>query len=276
MSLLNSPDMEDVGAMNDAADHLPVEWARLRASQIQALATPDAIVVIPIASVEHHGPHLPTGVDTFIGTEIARRAALRARDHRTVLVTPTIWHGLAEMHMSLGGTLTLDLNTFLDVVRCICRSVVRQGFRRILLLNNHGGNIAALTAVTNDIGAEHNIAIAAVAYWQLAAEQFGAILEDQVSLEHACEGETSMIFALAPDLIDTTQLQNAIGPTSPTAASLVGPYVARWRSFAARSDNGTVGNPTRANADKGERLMEAAAEGVANLLCNDAFWMQTF
>lgn len=257
-------------------DELPVEWARLRASQIQALATPDAIVIVPIASVEHHGPHLPTGVDTFIGTEIARRAALRARPHRTVLVTPTIWHGLAEMHMSLGGTLTLDLDTFLNVVRSICRSIVRQGFRRILLLNNHGGNIAALNAVTNDIGAAHAIAIAAASYWQLAAEAFGEILEDQPGLEHACEGETSMIFALAPDLIDTTQLQNAIGPTSPTSASLVGPHVARWRSFAARSDNGTVGNPTRANADKGEQLMDAAAEAVARLLRHDAFWAQTF
>ncbi len=162
------------------------------------------------------------------------------------------------------------------MTRSICRSIALQGFRRILLLNNHGGNIAALSAVTNDIGAALNIAIASTSYWQLAAEPFAAILEDQAGLEHACEGETSMIFALAPDLIDTTQLHNAIGPTSPTAASLVGPHVARWRSFAARSDNGTIGNPTRANADKGERLLDAAAEAVAGLLRNDAFWAQTY
>lgn len=262
--------------MDQVASRPPVEWSRLLASQIQALAQPDAIVIVPIASVEHHGPHLPTGVDTFIGTEIARRAATLARDHRTVLVTPTIWHGLAEMHMSLGGTLTLDLDAFLGVVRSVCRSIVRQGFRRILLLNSHGGNIAALTAVTNDIGAEHNIAIAATSYWLLAAQQFGAILQDQPDIGHACEGETSMIFALAPDLVDAGQLENAIGPTSPTSASLVGPHVARWRSFAARSDNGTIGNPTRADADKGERLLDAAAQAVANLLRNDAFWAQTF
>ena len=109
--------MNDAAGNANPADELPVEWHRLRASQIQALAQPDSIVIVPIASVEHHGPHFPTGVDTFLGTKIARRAVLLARPHRTVLVTPTIWHGLAEMHMSLGGTLTLDLDAFIGVVR---------------------------------------------------------------------------------------------------------------------------------------------------------------
>lgn len=265
-----------ISVTDKQAEGPTVEWARLRADEVSARVAANTIVIVPIASVENHGPHLPTGVDAWLGPEIAVRAARRAAHDVPVLVTPPIWSGLAEMHMSLGGTITLDLATFIAMVRSVVRSVVRQGFRRVLLLNSHGGNTAALTAIVNELGSEFNIAIAATSYWQLAAEQMATILEDQAGIEHACEGETSMMLALHPELVDRSKLASAIGPTNPTSAQLVGPNVFRWRAFAARSDHGAIGNPTRASAEKGERLLEAAADAVARLLRHEAFWAQTF
>lgn len=253
-----------------------MQWAELKAEEISALDKDKSIAIVPIASLEHHGPHLPTGVDIVLTTEIARRAALRADDTVNAVVVPTVWSGLAEMHMSLGGTVTLDLDTFNAVLRAVCRSIVRQGFRKILLLNGHGGNIAALGALTNDIGAEHDIAIATTSYWVLAQESFAAILEDQTGIEHACEGESSMMLALQPQHVDKSRFAEAIGPTSPTSVEVAGPAVIRWRSFAARSTHGAIGNPTRASAEKGEKLLDAAAVAIADLLRNHQFWAMTY
>lgn len=253
-----------------------MQWAELKADDLSALAKGDSIVIVPVASLEHHGPHLPTGVDVVLTSEIAKRAAALADPDVPSIVVPTVWSGLAEMHMSLGGTVTLDLDTFNAVLRSICRSIVRQGFRKILLLNGHGGNIAALGAITNDIGSEHDIAIATTSYWVLAQDRFAAILEDQTGIEHACEGETSMMLALQPGTVDPDRFADAIGPTSRTSVEVAGPAVVRWRSFAARSTHGAIGNPTRANADKGERLLNAAAESIAELLRNAEFWAMTY
>jgi len=249
-------------------------WKELKASELTALASRNAIVVVPVASVENHGPHLATGVDTILTGEIAQRAARKTKDV-PVVVTPTVWCGLAEMHMSLGGTITLDLETYYALLRCICRSVARQNFRRILILNGHGGNAHALNAIVNGIGAELDIAIANTTYWHLVADEIRTILEDQATLEHACEAETSMMMAIVPHLADQSLFGQAIGPTSRTHTEVAGPAVHRWRSFAARTDHGAIGNPTRASAEKGERLLEAAAQGVATLLSNEEFWSMT-
>src|SRR6185312_10138857 len=164
-------------------------------------AARNAVVIVPIGSVEQHGPHLPTQVDSLLVGEIARRAARHAAATTPIVVTPTVWSGLAEHHMSLGGTLSLDFPTFLALLRCLCRSLVRQNFRRILLLNGHGGNIAALTVVANEIAVELDAPIATATYWHLARDPFARILDHQTTVRHACEAETSMMLALAPELV---------------------------------------------------------------------------
>jgi creatinine amidohydrolase len=82
-----------------------VEWSRLKAPELRALAKDNAIVIVPVGSTEQHGPHLPTQVDCLLAGEIARRAAILASHTTPTLVTPTVWSGLAEHHMSLGATL---------------------------------------------------------------------------------------------------------------------------------------------------------------------------
>jgi len=128
-----------------------IEWSRLRAPQLRDLASKDAVVIVPIGSTEQHGPHLPTQVDCLLVGEVARRAATRAYATVPTLITPTVWSGLAEHHMSLGATLSVDFQTFFALVRGISRSLVRHGFRNVLLLNGHGGNIAALTVAVNEL-----------------------------------------------------------------------------------------------------------------------------
>jgi creatinine amidohydrolase len=250
-----------------------IEWWRLKAADINALAARDAVVIVPVGSTEQHGPHLPTQVDSLLVGEIARRAARQAATTTPIVVAPTVWSGLAEHHMSLGGTLSLDFATFLALLRCICRSLVRQGFRRILLLNGHGGNIAALTVIVNELAVELDAPIASTSYWPLAGEAFARILERQKTVRHACEAETSMLLAVAPDLVDMTRAAEAVGPTGRELTEVVGSEaVHRWRSFKSRTHHGAIGDPRTASADKGERLLAAAAEAVAKVVTNGEFW----
>ena len=250
-----------------------VEWWRLKAAEINARAAQDAVVILPVGSTEQHGPHLPTQVDALLSGEVARRAARRMAPATPVVVAPTVWSGLAEHHVSLGGTLSLDYQAFFALLQGLCRSLTRQGFRRIFILNGHGGNIAALTVVVNELAVELNVPLAATSYWVLAKDDFGKILERQKNVRHACEAETSMLLAIAPDLVDMSKATGTVGPTEREVGDVIGTdAVHRWRSFKARTRHGVIGDPSAATAEKGERLLEAAAQAVARVCANAEFW----
>lgn len=117
-----------------------IDWNRLTAEALRSLAARDAIVLLPAASTEQHGPHLPTGVDDMLVTEVCRRTA-RLVEEIPVVVAPTVWCGLADHHVALGGTFTITLATYHALLRDLCRSILGAGFRRIVLVNGHGGNI---------------------------------------------------------------------------------------------------------------------------------------
>ncbi len=247
-----------------------VEWWNLRAPQLRSLQDEDALVIVPVGSTEQHGPHLPVMVDALLAGEIARRTARRLAGERAVVVAPTVWSGLAEHHMSLGGTITLDYQTFFALLRCIASSMARHGFRRILLLNGHGGNINALNVIVGELTGELQIPIVGCTYWIVAAEAFGSILEHQRNVAHGGEAETSMVLALRPELVDTARLEEAKGDMPPEALHDAGAY--RWRSMAAMTKTGVIGDASSASAEKGEKLLSAASEAIAKLVMDPNWW----
>lgn len=250
-----------------------LEWSNLRAPELKALAQRDAVVVVPIGSTEQHGPHLPVQVDALLAGEVARRAARRVADTAVpIVVAPTVWSGLAEHHMAFGGTFTLDHQTFSALLRCICGSIVRHGFRRIFLLNGHGGNMTSLDVIAAELSIEFKRPVAAGTYWMLAEKAFGEILEVQPNVLHACEAETSMLLALKPELVDTTALEQAAGPWSPDFWAEFMRAPSRWRSWTEVTPNGVIGVPAAASAEKGRKLLDAAAEAVARTLMTERLW----
>jgi creatinine amidohydrolase len=246
-----------------------VEWANLKASDVRRLGQQNAIAIIPIGSIEQHGPHLPVQVDTLLVSEVARRTARLVADKLPIVVLPTIWSGLAEHHMSLGGTLTLDLATFFGLVRGIVRSVARNGLSKILLLNGHGGNMTALNALVGELSVEMSLPIALATYWIPAQQEFAEILEKQVSVAHACEAETSMLLALRPDLVVMTELER-VNPPSEWGGGASDVYV--WQSVSDWSPSGVAGVPNAASAEKGEKLLDAAAKALADRLRDGRIW----
>lgn len=227
------------------------------------------IAIIPVGSTEQHGPHLPVEVDTRLVTEIAERTAGIVRAARPVLVLPTLWVSLAEHHMNFAGTLTLDLDAFRSVLRCLVRSLARQGFRRVLILNGHGGNMSALQPITDELSREFELPLVCATYWMVAAEAFGQILAGQPNLRHACEAETAMMLALAPDAVDMGAARDLEAP----ADGLHDPSgLYRSRRMEEWTRSGVVGTPGLASAEKGIRLLDAAAAALAGRLADDATW----
>jgi creatinine amidohydrolase len=250
-----------------------VEWRKLRADQLRELAAKDAVVILPLGALEQHGPHLPVEVDSMLGEQVAIRTArlMQARGV-AVAVLPMLWTGVSEHHMSFGGTITLDLPTYCAVVEGICRSAMRHGFRRIVLLNAHGGNENALRCLTDELTPKLGIPIVQFTYWYAAAEAIAAILTTQTGLRHACEAETSMMMAVRPELVATDRIPLAKANRSPDVSDIVGGGVYRWRTIAAMSSSGVIGNPEAATPEKGLRLFEEVAATLAEKLSNPELW----
>ncbi len=247
-----------------------VEWARLKAHELRALAAGDTVVVLPIASIEQHGPHLPVMTDTRIGHEVAVRAARKAYARQATVVAPVVWHGLSEHHMPFGGTFTLDHDTFFSVLRCLVHNLTRHGLEKVLISNSHGGNIVAMQTAAERLAMEFGIAVVATTYVTEAAAAIAERLHNQPHIMHAGEGETAMMLALEPDLVDGTDL--AALATERTGFLKAGNASFRWRSFTHTTGNGVSGDPTNANAAQGEAILEAAAAAIADMIVDPSTW----
>ncbi len=248
-----------------------VEWSKLKARALRSLANDNAVVILPLAAMEQHGPHLPVMVDTRIGQEIAVRAARQAYPLRPTVAAPAVWHGLSEHHMSFGGTFSLDHETFTAVIRCLLNNLARHGFRDVLLSNSHGGNIRAMQTAVDQLTVETGLTLVATTYASEAGPAFAEILDKQPHVMHACEAETSMMLALEPDLVDTTDLSSL---STERGNGFLGAGVAsyRWRPFQHMTANGVSGHPATASATKGELLLDAAAEALADLITDPQTW----
>lgn len=250
-----------------------IEWRKLRADELRERAAQDAIVIIPVGALEQHGPHLPVEVDSMLGENVAHRTArLVAARGKPIVVLPMFWPGVSEHHMSFGGTITLDIPTYAAVIEQICLSVQRHGFKRIVLLNAHGGNENPLRAIVDDITPRLSLPIVQFTYWYAAAREIAEILEKQTELLHACEAETAMMMAVRPELVASDRIPLAHANSSPDVSALVGGGVYRWRAIASRSSSGVIGHPEAATAEKGERLFAAIAESLARKLLNEDLW----
>lgn len=247
-------------------------WNRLTAAELRELAAQDAVVLLPIGSTEQHGPHLPTGVDDFLAAEVCRRTAVLVSGRCPVVVAPSVWCGLAEHHMGFGGTLTLSLPTLHALLRDLCRSMLRAGFSRILIVNGHGGNMTALHALVTELTVELGVRIGLTNYFTAGRAVVRETLETQDALMHACEGETSMMMAVLPELVRTAELPNAVGPAITMPAESLAPvYFAV--SFTGITESGAAGDARTATADKGEKILHGCAEVLAEALV-DGLWKE--
>ena len=214
-----------------------VLWEQMRRTEIEAAAKAGAVVIIPVASIEQHAEHLPINTDTNICTTLAISAA-DAVDDFPVLVLPTVWMGYSPHHMAYPGSITLSYHTFVEVLSEVAACVHTHGFKKILILNGHGGNSAIVSGLRTKLEAEKNVPVIAYTYWELpgVTQEMKAITEtDKGSIGHSGEMETSLQLYLQPDLVDTDQAQ--------------------WAP-------GAMGDPSSGTREKGERFLNIVVDAL--------------
>jgi creatinine amidohydrolase len=250
-----------------------LSWPEIRTAKSR-------ICLVPLGSLEQHGPHLPLWTDTAIISAIASRVEQRMPE--AVLLAPAQPIGYSPHHAHF-GCLSLDLASYMALIRSVCRSFAAMGFDRILLLNGHGGNDVPCRAALCEMKEEHPaLHILLTSYWTLAAEAFRAIRSSPIGgMGHACEMETSVMLTLHPEQVDMAKAKDD-GPfvrrerensEQPAKSSMLRvadmlrppPYF-MVRNFDEISENGTVGAPSFASAEKGDRFLEAAVDAVCELV----------
>jgi creatinine amidohydrolase len=242
----------------------PLEYGRLTWPEVADVAREDRVCLIPVATLEDHGHHLPIDADLRIVEEICRRAAAAAPDE--IVLMPAVPHGYSPHHMDFPGPITIGWDTFTRYLVDVGTSLARHGFRRILYLNGHGSNQNPTEMAARLVTVEHPGVISAAAFYLTSPEGLAAIeaVRDSArgGMAHACELETSIYLAIDPDAVDMARAVDEQSYPSTDHAwfdwsdgSLkVMPW---WSSF---SRTGVQGSPTLATADKGRALLDAAVD----------------
>jgi creatinine amidohydrolase len=229
----------------------------------------DRPVVIPIAAVEQHGRHLPVYTDSMLLGEVVRRAAEPLGDR--LVWTPLLWLGNSHHHLDFAGTLSAAPRTYLDLLGDLIDNLVAHGFRRVVLLNGHGGNIVPAQQAVFEARQRYrdrdDLLFLAATYWLLGGKP--ELVDPsivQTRMGHACEWETSMILHLAPNLVGD------LGAIEPVSAAMPFDPAAQGWITKERSEPGHIGDPRRATAKKGETLFRIFSHDVVAFLERVIAW----
>jgi creatinine amidohydrolase len=238
--------------------------------EIREAAAQNRVAVLPVGTVEQHGPHLPLITDVLTAAEMSRLAVERAPEQAVLL--PPVYYSFNEHHLDFPGTIAVEGQTVIDYVTGIGRSLAHHGFRKILLVNGHGSNIPYLDIAARNITNRTESVCAMAPWWNLIPKAlFQELRESDYpgGMAHGCELETSVLLYLRPDLVQLEKAERDISfqPGEFFFWDLQTPspiFFQEW--FSRYSRTGAVGDPTKATAEKGRRFVEAVVEGLAALI----------
>lgn len=252
-----------------------MKYSELTSPEIGAVA-PETIALLPIAATEQHGSHLAVNTDTALVSEIASLAEMTLSE--SLLLLPTLWVGSSHHHLGFPGTLSIRGDTYIKVLEDLVDSLVASGFRRILLLNGHGGNITPMTEALYRLALRHDDVeapwIVGLTYFIGLAKSKWEFMETE-KLTHACEFETSMMLALNAKWV---QMDLARGTCAKRHSRYYDPSgynpsrVVVCETFARMTSNGAMGSPEKASPEKGERLLSTYSDSLIEFLREFSGW----
>jgi creatinine amidohydrolase len=253
-----------------------MRWDEMSFVQVEALDRDQTILLLPLGSVEQHGHHMPLGTDTILAEAVALTAAERLSGRAVVLPPP--WYGLSDHHMRFAGTITLSVQTMLALVEDIAVSVVAHGFRRLLVVNGHGGNNGIIDVLAGQLGRRFygKARVACVTYFQLAREAIAALRRSRPGgMGHAGEFETSMMLHLRPALVALEKAAVTYPDTGSEylTTDLLGNSRARtFQDFADLSPSGTLGDPSLAERQLGAEFHQVVVAELVRFMEDFGRW----
>jgi creatinine amidohydrolase len=232
-------------------------WEDLTMPGLEALGEQTRTVLLPIGSLEEHGPHLPLGTDTFHALEVARRAARLC----PVVVAPPLFYGMCRSTREHPGTVSISGDALRALLLSVGREFCRQGWHHLVFISGHAGgtHISAIIETAERLLAEvPEVRVAVVNLLELLRE----VLSDRPDLvktrgdSHAGEVETAIMLAAYPDLVRGTAPEE--WPRFPKYL-LVRDKRRYW-------PGGVWGNPAPATAAQGEAILAAEADRLAKII----------
>ena len=245
-------------------------WSELTWRDLQSRDMGRTIAVLPVAAVEQHGPHLPLGTDAMIMEGYLARVLERMPADLDALFLPVQQVGTSNEHVDFPGTLSFSPETFLRIIADLGASIARAGCRKLVLVNSHGGNSAALDIAARELRRLHRMLVVTVSWSRFGyPDDLFSDVEKAHGI-HAGDIETSLMMAFRPELVR----DDLIADFPPTSIAMEKQFnwlnAGRPAGFGWMaqdlSDNGAMGNASLASREKGEALADYGATAFVELL----------
>jgi creatinine amidohydrolase len=242
--------------------------AKMTWPEVEEVLKESNIALVPIGSTEQHGPALPVDNDAYIATQFASQVAESIAERVKVVVTPTISFGFSPHHMQFKGTITLSEPTLVRVIVDICKSLVHHGFKKIVLINGHGGNSTAIENALHEMSGAVEAKIFSLNWWDLAADKIKEVATRPVF--HACDMETSVAWYLKQRVLEDKRVDEpgrSLLPGFVEADMLAQtPQVSAAFMMKDITDSGVVGFSRKATKEKGHQIAEVVLERLTEFI----------
>ena len=222
------------------------------------------IALLPVGSIEQHGPHLPLDTDAYDANYLAMRVAEACSEPKP-LVLPYIPYGIAYHHEAFKGTVSISNDALARVVYDIGMSVARNGIKKLVIINAHGGNSPALNHAAQMINRDAHVFVC-VDTGETSDVDIYALIETPNDV-HAGEIETSTSLAARPHLVKMNQAPTEVPEFSSSYLDFTSIRGVSWYAYTQKiSNSGVMGDPTKANADKGKKIWEIMIAHLVGLV----------
>lgn len=232
--------------------------------EVQEYLKENDLVLFPVGSTEQHGKHLVEDNDAFTAYEIAKRVA----DRTGVLVAPPMPFGNSVHHMRFPGSITLTFDTLVKVYKEVCKSLLHHGFKKIVIMNGHGGNTNAISQAIREIRDETGEIVYSLMVFPME-KGFGSESLKIIKQEgggHACEMETSVALYLGERVLPG-KAEKWKQPSSWTDFDIkYRGKVTTARDFHETTEIGSLGDPTMATKEKGRQIVEALVDEISEFI----------
>ena len=239
-------------------------WAEMTWPEIEKRLKKVDIALLPVGSIEQHGPHLTVDIDAFDAEYLARRVA-EACSSPKPFVLPAIPYGVSYQHREFKGTISIGNSTLSQLVYDVGMSVAENGIRKLVIINGHGDNAPTLAYAAQMINRDSHIFVC-VDTGETSDVDIDAIATTSNDV-HAGEIETSTSLAVRPHLVQQDKAKRHVPEFSSRYLNFSSQRGLPWYAYTKRiSDSGVMGDPTKATAEKGARMWEIMIAHLVTLV----------
>ena len=243
-------------------------WEKFTSAEINALDR-QIPVILPVAAIEQHGPHMPLGTDRMIVEYFCQKLHEDIPDK--VLILPTMNVGCSEHHLDFAGSLSLTHETFQRHAEELLESVAFHGFKNLIIYNSHGGNLGISQVIVEHFGHRHpECRLVLATWWKIAGQALFELNETgEGGVGHAGEFETSLMMLIAPELVHQNRIEDRKNQQSFDWANgdmLRGPKASLYRSMKAMTPNGAFGEARNVSAEKGQKITDMAVSALREIV----------